>query len=125
MYKQQAAELQEKKNTLVSMETELQQVKRAVSEMDVENEQLRSKVAHLNEDVQNLTSINRTLDDRLDMERSSVWPFIPSGCVLYCTYRIQVCGTSDIRKQGNGLFNDALNTFYLLLYGIGHMVEDY
>ena len=104
MYKQQAAELQEKKNTLVSMETELQQVKRAVSEMDVENEQLRSKVAHLNEDVQNLTSINRTLDDRLDMERSSVCWFISSVCVLYCTYEIPLCGTSDIRKEGRKCF---------------------
>ena len=23
-------------------------------------------------------------------------------------------------KEGNGLFNDALNTFYLQLYGVGH-----
>ena len=29
------------------------------------------------------------------------------------------------RKEGNVLFNDALNTFYLLLYGVGHMVEDH
>ena len=28
-------------------------------------------------------------------------------------------------KKGNGLFNDALNTFYLRLYGVGHMVKDY
>ena len=27
------------------------------------------------------------------------------------------------RKEGNVLFNDALNTFYLRLYGIGHMVK--
>ena len=26
---------------------------------------------------------------------------------------------------GNVLFNDALNTFYLRLYGIGHMVKDH
>ena len=25
-----------------------------------------------------------------------------------------------LRKKGNVLFNDALNTFYLRLYGIGH-----
>ena len=24
------------------------------------------------------------------------------------------------RKEGNVLFNDALNTFYLWLYGVGH-----
>ena len=30
------------------------------------------------------------------------------------------------RKEGNVLFNDALNTFYFLrLYGVGHMVKDH
>ena len=29
------------------------------------------------------------------------------------------------RKEGNVLFNDALNTFYLRLYGIIHMVKDH
>ena len=28
-------------------------------------------------------------------------------------------------KEGNVLFNDALNTFYLWLYGIEHMVKDH
>ena len=28
-------------------------------------------------------------------------------------------------NEGNVLFNDALNTFYLRLYGIGHMVKDH
>ena len=28
-------------------------------------------------------------------------------------------------KEGNILFNDTLNTFYLLLYGVGHMVKDH
>ena len=27
------------------------------------------------------------------------------------------------RKEGNVIFNDALNTFYLRLYGVGHMVK--
>ena len=27
------------------------------------------------------------------------------------------------RKEGNVLFNDAHNTFYLRLYGVGHMVN--
>ena len=31
----------------------------------------------------------------------------------------------QIRKEGNVLFNDALNTFYLRLYGIGHMVKNH
>ena len=29
------------------------------------------------------------------------------------------------RKEGNVLFKDALDTFYLRLYGIGHMVKDH
>ena len=29
------------------------------------------------------------------------------------------------RKEGNVLYNDALNTFYLRLYGVGHMVKDH
>ena len=28
-------------------------------------------------------------------------------------------------KEGNVLFNDALNTFYLRLCGVGHMVKDH
>ena len=31
----------------------------------------------------------------------------------------------EVRKEGNILFNDALNTFYLRLYGIRHMVKDH
>ena len=29
------------------------------------------------------------------------------------------------RKEGNVLFNDALNTFYVRLYGVKHMVKDH
>ena len=29
------------------------------------------------------------------------------------------------RKEGNILFNDALNTFYSQLYGVKHMVKDH
>ena len=29
------------------------------------------------------------------------------------------------RKEGHVLFNDALNTFYLRIYGVGHMVKDH
>ena len=29
------------------------------------------------------------------------------------------------RKEGNILFNDTLNTFYLWLYGVRHMVKDH
>ena len=29
------------------------------------------------------------------------------------------------RQEGNVLFNDALKTFYLRLYGVRHMVKDH
>ena len=32
---------------------------------------------------------------------------------------------SVMSKEGHFLFNDALNTFYLRLYGLGHMVHDH
>ena len=43
-----------------------------------------------------------------------------SNCLVFlknmCVY---------IYGKGNALFNDALNTFYLRLYGIGNMVKDH
>ena len=32
---------------------------------------------------------------------------------------------AESRKEGNVLFKDALNTFYLRLYGVRHMVKDH
>ena len=40
----------------------------------------------------------------------------------------QICnyfGRKEGRKEGNVLFNDALNTFNLQLYGIGHMIKNH
>ena len=31
----------------------------------------------------------------------------------------------EVEGGGNVLFNDTLNTFYLRLYGVGHMVKDH
>ena len=31
---------------------------------------------------------------------------------------------AQTRKEGNVLFNDTLNTFYLRIYGVTHMVKD-
>ena len=33
--------------------------------------------------------------------------------------------TDTVKRERNVLFNDALNTFYLLLYGVIHMVKDH
>ena len=32
---------------------------------------------------------------------------------------------ATVERKGNVLFNDALNTLYLRLYGVGHMVKDH
>ena len=52
-------------------------------------------------------------------------------CVLPSVYLLVVLPTAVLgindngRKEGNVLFNDALNTFYLRLYGVRHMVKDH
>ena len=35
------------------------------------------------------------------------------------------CNTQVLTKEGNVLFNNALNTFYLQLYNVGHMIKDH
>ena len=40
-------------------------------------------------------------------------------------YKIQISREQQIWKEGNVLFNDALYTFYLRLYGVGYMVKDH
>ena len=40
-------------------------------------------------------------------------------------YQIDRSQELHVRKEGNVLFNDTLNTFYLQLYGVGHMVKDH
>ena len=41
------------------------------------------------------------------------------------TFYLWLQGRKEGRKEGNVLFNDKLNTFYLRLYGITHMVKDH
>ena len=42
-------------------------------------------------------------------------------CCVYRFISVLMC----LRKEGNVLFNDTLNTFYLRLYGVRHMVKDH
>ena len=46
-----------------------------------------------------------------------------SDCTV-CLVKIRDYCEGRGRKEGNVLFNDALNTFYLRLYGVRHMVKD-
>ena len=41
------------------------------------------------------------------------------------TFYFQLYDVGHMVKEGNVLFNDALNTFYVWLYDVGHMVKDY
>ena len=47
----------------------------------------------------------------------------PSHYELTITLDLHFAQTG--RKEGNVLFNNALNTFYLWLYGVRHMVKDH
>ena len=58
----------------------------------------------------------------------------PMALTLYRANEIQLCEyiyiyihtyTHTYTKEGNVLFNDSLNTFYLQLYGIKHMIKDH
>ena len=52
-------------------------------------------------------------------------PSVIQSVIMECSST----GTSShfkiIRKEGNILFNDAFNTLYLWLYGVGYMVKDH
>ena len=44
---------------------------------------------------------------------------------VYVCILVQNLRDSTGSKEGNVLFNDALSTFYLWLYGVRHMVKDH
>ena len=45
--------------------------------------------------------------------------------VIYVLLGVTLCVWKEGRKEGNVLFNDALHTFYLRLYGVRHVVKDH
>ena len=47
------------------------------------------------------------------------------SCLWNGAYKINLAANWKGRKEGNVLFNDTLNTFYLRFYGVGHMVKDH
>ena len=47
------------------------------------------------------------------------------GTHLHRTKEGRKEGNLLFKRERNVLFNDALNTFYLRLYGVGHMVKDH
>ena len=57
------------------------------------------------------------------VQRSQREPVPTTGALCICLTSPD--GSYCRWKEGNILFNDALNTFYLRLYGVGHMVKDH
>ena len=47
------------------------------------------------------------------------------GAKLLATVEGNESSRDDRERERNVLFNDALNTFYLRLYGVRHMVKDH
>ena len=54
---------------------------------------------------------------------SLVAPKCAVNLIPLCSHSSSYC-LPLVRKEGNVLFKDALNTFYLQLYDVGHMVKD-
>ena len=59
----------------------------------------------------------RSMRDRSDVPSHHEWTLY-HGDTSYSKWPVG-------RKEGNVLFNDALNTFYLRLYGVKHMVKNH
>ena len=58
-----------------------------------------------------------------DKEVTSTWVLLKN---LYETHGVKALYTGKVKlKEENVLFNDALNKFYLRLYGVGHMIKDH
>ena len=53
------------------------------------------------------------------LKENSVWLLIYASSFVYEE------GRKEGKKEGNVLFNNTLNTFYLWLYDIRHMVKDH
>ena len=53
----------------------------------------------------------------------------PDACIassyVLCLYVYIFIRTKLLRKGGNVLFHDALNTFYFTVYGVGQIVKDH
>ena len=63
------------------------------------------------------------LTTRCNTRTSTTWQVVGASC--RSKFYAKISYRSIRRNEGNVLFNDALNTFYLRLYGIGHMVKDH
>ena len=65
----------------------------------------------------------RTRQIRITETNQEVNYFNSTGSLRFFFNIVLFQSSLEGRKEGNVLFNDALNTFYLRLYGVGHMVK--
>ena len=61
----------------------------------------------------------------LMVNKISFFIFFTPIMTYYHNSVIKIIQIGQWRKEGNVLFNDALNTFHLWLFGIRHMVKDH
>ena len=54
------------------------------------------------------------------VSEAGVWSVVSLVLIILYPFRAYI-----LLKKGNALFNDALNTFYLRLYGVRNMVKDH
>ena len=55
----------------------------------------------------------------------NIYQYISPFVLSEYSDKIKKMPPSRMRKEGNVLFNDTLNTFYLCIYGVGHKVKDH
>ena len=58
------------------------------------------------------------IHDSIHLRHDFTWATLFNGKEYFIHRQLE-------KKEGNVLFNDALNTFYLRLYGVRHMVKDH
>lgn len=89
-------ELNERQGHIARLETDLRQAKRENTYLVTENQQLKVKVDQLKEEVQKLTSISHSLENRLEMEQASVGKYIhPRICVNWKRPTVPVIHTFE------------------------------
>ena len=64
--------------------------------------------------------------DEINLQKWSMVVKFEQGSDYYQKIiKMLISGVNPTNRERNVLFNDALNTFYLRLYGVRHMVKDH
>ena len=103
-------------------EAVIQELKRLLSKIDEMKVQRQSFLDQLRENLQNddITNVLVT-QNNTPKEVSGNTELV----YIFVTWSLKCAVVFNSERERNVLFNDALNTFYLRLYGIRHMVKDH